>query len=219
MLSSSDGPIAAPPSTADLVRKSAVFYGIASAVGLSVIHLGHESLARNLGAPTAMEEGLRWLAVGALAAGVLLVLSHFFEDWFPSFRDLKSAVVRLIGPVSVPAAIYLALVSSFGEELLFRGALQPLAGLWITSALFGLLHMGPGPLSAWSFWAMLAGLLLGWLFEATGSLWPAILAHFGVNAISILNLRRAWRSMEAHLEAEQGLAARRPPRSSARDDG
>lgn len=219
MLSSSDGPIAAPPSAADLVRKSAVFYGVASAVGLGVIHLGHGSLARSLGAPAAMEEGLRWLAVGALAAGVLLVLSHFFEDWFPSFRDLKSAVVRLIGPVSVPAAIYLALVSSFGEELLFRGALQPFAGLWITSALFGLLHMGPGPLSAWSFWAMLAGLLLGWLFEATGSLWPAILAHFGVNAISILNLRRAWRSMEAHLEAEQGRAALRPPSPSAHDDG
>src|SRR5690606_2359125 len=133
-------------------------------------------------------------AIGVLGASLLLVLSYFFEDWFPSFRDLKSVIMRFLGPVSIPMALYLAVVTSVGEELLFRGAIQPFAGLVLTSVLFGLLHMGQdGLVSAWSVWAFIAGLLLGWMYEETHSLWPPILAHFGVNAVSILNLRRSYR--------------------------
>ncbi|MEO5558975.1 MAG: CPBP family intramembrane glutamic endopeptidase [Dokdonella sp.] len=34
-----------------------------------------------------------------------------------------------------------AVAAGFGEELLFRGALQPLLGIWVTSALFVLVHI------------------------------------------------------------------------------
>lgn len=214
MLPSSDGSLATPPNPAELVKRSAVFYGGSSCIGLGVMWFFHKSLPAAFALPTTLDEGLRWTAIGGLAAFVLLVLSHFFEDWFASFRDLKSAIVQLLGPVSIPSALYLALVSSIGEELLFRGALQPFAGLWMTALLFGILHMGPGPLSAWSLWAALAGLLLGWIFEATGNLWPPILAHFIVNTISILNLRRAWQRMQDHLTTDS-LASQRP---ASRDD-
>lgn len=201
MLSPSDSSPVLSPGTADLVKKSAVFYGSSSCIGLGVMWVFHKSLPGAVGAPLSFEEGLRWGAVGALAALVLLVLSHFFEDWFTSFRELKSVIVQLLGPVSVPVALYLALVSSIGEELLFRGAIQPFAGLWITAILFGVLHMGPGALSTWSLWAALAGLLLGWIFEATGSLWPPIIAHFIVNTVSILSVRRTWQGMQEHVVA------------------
>lgn len=36
--------------------------------------------------------------------------------------------------------LWIALAAGFGEELLFRGALQPLVGIWLTSALFVLAH-------------------------------------------------------------------------------
>ncbi len=36
--------------------------------------------------------------------------------------------------------LWIALLAGFGEELLFRGALQPLVGLWISSLLFVLVH-------------------------------------------------------------------------------
>lgn len=36
--------------------------------------------------------------------------------------------------------LWISLAAGFGEELLFRGALQPLIGIWITSALFVLAH-------------------------------------------------------------------------------
>jgi membrane protease YdiL (CAAX protease family) len=103
-------------------------------------------------------------------------------------------------------ALYLAVLTGFGEELLFRGAIQPFAGLLLTSALFGLLHMGQnGILSAWSVWAFLAGLLLGWMYDETASLWPPIIAHFCVNAVSILSLRRAYRNLPGHLERAREL--------------
>ncbi|MQA20042.1 CPBP family intramembrane glutamic endopeptidase [Rugamonas rivuli] len=36
--------------------------------------------------------------------------------------------------------LWISLAAGFGEELLFRGALQPLIGIWITSALFVIAH-------------------------------------------------------------------------------
>ena len=198
-LMATDGePVMAP---AALIRKSTIVYGIMIAVGLALVGFGHKTLGRAMAVPQDPYELLRLVLIGGLGAGLLLVLSYFFEDWFPSFRELKSVIMRFLGPCTIPMAIYLALITSFGEELLFRGALQPFAGLVLTSVLFGLLHMGQkGLVSAWSVWALIAGLLLGWIYEETGSLWPPIIAHFGVNTVSILNLRRSYRGLARHLE-------------------
>lgn len=185
-----------------LARKSTVVYGIMTITGLAVVAFGHKNLAVALAWPSDPRLLLHLAAIGGLGAGVLLVLSYFFEDWFKSFRELKAVVMRFLGPVSVPMALYLAVITAFGEELLFRGAIQPFAGLVLTSVLFGLLHMGQdGLVSAWSAWALIAGLLLGWMYEETTSLWPPIVAHFVVNAVSILNLRRSYRSWKTHVDS------------------
>lgn len=187
----------------DLLVKSTWVYGLMMVVGLLAMAFGHETLATALGFErTAVENG-RLAVIGLLGAGLLQILSFFFEDWFVSYRDLKGVVMRILGPLSVPMACYLALMTAFGEELVFRGAIQPVAGLLVTSFLFGLMHVGPGGLlSAWSLWAMIAGALLGWMFDETKSLWPSILAHFVVNFISIMSLRRLYRSwVQAQKEA------------------
>lgn len=183
-----------------LIRKSTLVYGVMTLVGAGVLGLGHKNLDVALAVPPTVLDGGRLALIGALGAGLLLVLSYFFEDWFASFRDLKALITRFLGPVSVPGALYLAVITSLGEELLFRGAIQPFAGLVLTSLLFGLLHMGQGGLiSAWSVWAFIAGLLLGWMYDETASLWPPLIAHFGVNAVSILTLRRAYLGYQRHL--------------------
>lgn len=204
------------PKSFDLVKNSGIFYAAMSAIGLGLMYFYHRTLPAAVALPASTNEGMRWLTVGIVAAGLLLILSYFFEDWFPSFRDLKSAIVELIGPLPIPAGIYLAIISSISEEILFRGAIQPFAGLWFTALLFGLLHMGPAPLSSWSLWAMLAGLLLGWIFDATSSLWPAILAHFLVNLVSILNLRQAWRKAQQTPNMQSGHSSQAQP--TARSD-
>jgi membrane protease YdiL (CAAX protease family) len=199
----------AVPSPRGLLKKSAVVYGVMTVVGVLVMRFGHKSLAPAFQVPESWAEAARLVAIGGLTAGFLLVLSYFFEDWFASFRELKAIVMRYLGPCSVAAALFLSLITAFGEELLFRGAIQPFAGLVLTSVLFGLLHMGAdGLVSAWSVWAFLAGLLLGWTFDQTGSLWPSIIAHFGVNAVSILNLRRAYRTYASEHGAPPPAAER-----------
>jgi membrane protease YdiL (CAAX protease family) len=167
----------------------------------------HGNLRRAFAAPASGVEATRLVAIGALGAAVLLVVSYFFEDWFPSYRALKAFVTRLIGQLSWPAALYLAAATSCGEEILFRGALQPYAGLAVTSVLFGLLHMSRETgISAWSVWAATCGALLGWMFQETGSLYPPLLAHFGINAVSMLSMRRSYRGLASHL-TQTGLGA------------
>jgi membrane protease YdiL (CAAX protease family) len=199
MRDSFNDPRPAPPKVPPvptLLRTSTVVYGLMSALGLAIVFWGHKNLTRILSLPLAAPiEVLRLLGIGLLGGGVLMVASYFFEDWFSSYRDLKAVMTRLLGPCSVAMVLYLAAISAFAEELLFRGAIQPFAGLALTSVLFGLLHMGgDGRISAWSVWAVLAGLLLGWMYDETASLWPPVAAHFTVNAAALLGFRRAYRN-------------------------
>ena len=81
----------------------------------------------------------------------------------------------------------LALASSIGEELLFRGALLPWLGVWLQAAVFALLHIGPGRrFLPWTASAFALGLAFGALASWTGNLGGPIAAHFMIN---FLNLR------------------------------
>ena len=89
------------------------------------------------------------------------------------------------------AAIAMAIVPGFMEELLFRGILfrwlEEFGGSWfalaLTSALFGLAHMfNPGATALSSFAIGLeAGLLLGGAYMLTRNLWMAIGLHAAWN--------------------------------------
>jgi membrane protease YdiL (CAAX protease family) len=81
------------------------------------------------------------------------------------------------------------------EELLFRSL--PLGGLgWIVSPwwlvwplalFFGFLHW---PQGSWGVaGATLVAILLSWLFLATGSLWPPLIAHYTFNLSQLVVAR------------------------------
>ena len=87
------------------------------------------------------------------------------------------------------------------EELLVRGILyrnlkkalqNPYAAIVCASLLFGILH---GNLVQGLF-AFLIGLYLNWVYEAEGSLPPAILAHAAVNGSTIfMEMKPEWQSV------------------------
>ena len=52
----------------------------------------------------------------------------------------------------------------------------------ITALIFGVIHINPAQVVN----AFFLGLLLGWLFYRTGSLWPSICAHILNNSLSVL---------------------------------
>ncbi|WP_141735302.1 CPBP family intramembrane glutamic endopeptidase [Oligoflexus tunisiensis] len=178
----------------NFVLSSSVFYVGMAGVGAMVSLYRHHSLKNILTLPAEMPALATLLGLGMLGAAVLLIANYLFEEQFPSFKIFRHVLMQMIGSATVPVALYLAFISAIGEELLFRAAVQPVLGLVGTALLFGLLHLGPqGLISIWTLWAIISGLMLGWLFEATGNLWPPLLCHFLVNAISMLTLRVQYR--------------------------
>lgn len=132
-----------------------------------------------------------WSAGAGTAVGLLvIVLTRLcvgrFEWARQLHRDLRP-VARGLSPVGL---VVLAVLSSLGEELLFRGALQPLTGVWMQALIFGLVHYVPGPSRwVWATWAAAIGLILGLVYAATGSLVGPLLAHALINAVNLRFLK------------------------------
>jgi hypothetical protein len=104
---------------------------------------------------------------------------------------LAQSLRAVLGPLSLGECWLLALVSGVAEEAFFRGALQPQVGLLAASLLFGAAHFVPRrELLLWTVFSIAAGLLLGWLFDATGNLVAPVVAHAGINGVNLRHLTR-----------------------------
>jgi membrane protease YdiL (CAAX protease family) len=127
-----------------------------------------------------------------ILAGLLIGLGIVFAsrlsvtrfEWARALhRDLRG----LLGPLPDSEIVVLSAASSVGEEMFFRGAMLPVAGLFLSSAIFALLHIGPkARFLPWTVSSFVAGLMFGQLFLWSGDLTGAVVAHFTVN---FLNLR------------------------------
>jgi membrane protease YdiL (CAAX protease family) len=134
---------------------------------------------------------LRDPLAGAIAAAAVILLSSAFTRRTRIGRELARALAALIGRLSWRECVALAAVSAIGEEALFRGALQPEIGWVAASVVFALAHLVPRrELLPWSVFSLAAGLLLGFLYDATGNLVAPVVAHFGINAINLRTLTR-----------------------------
>lgn len=80
-----------------------------------------------------------------------------------------------------------ALLAGLGEELLFRGVLQPLWGIGIASLIFGLAH---AVTPTYAVLAGLIGLYLGGLLDATGSLIAPVITHALYDFVAFLWVAR-----------------------------
>lgn len=119
---------------------------------------------------------------------------------------LQTAARRLGGEVGFHSALYLGLVAlwaGLGEELFYRGYVQEVlrrrwnrwAALLLANLLFAIRHAAQlalvepypwGAAAAWVAFAFVAGLVFGWLYERTGSLWLPVWTHYWFNLIPLL---------------------------------
>lgn len=190
------------------VKSSSLFYFAMAGVGFLICYYRHKNFIRIAQLPSDAKQALTLLALGVMGAIVLLIANYLFEEQFASYKAFRHVLMRMIGAASVPAALYLAFISAAGEELLFRGAIQPVLGIVGSALLFGLLHLGPqGLISIWTLWAILSGLLFSWMFDETGSLWPVLVCHFLVNSVSMLRLRLQYRQFLATLAESEAKKA------------
>ncbi|MFD1257494.1 CPBP family intramembrane glutamic endopeptidase [Mucilaginibacter terrae] len=117
----------------------------------------------------------RWMRASEQAAQKATTALLKMNDWI----DLVKAVL-LVG-----------LVTAIAEELMFRGCLQTIftrwtqnthVAIWITAALFSAFHM--------EFFGFLPRLMLGVFFGYftawSGSVWPAVWAHFLNNGTAVV---------------------------------
>jgi len=122
------------------------------------------------------------IVVGVGIVGAWKLSTLFFEQ----ARYLEQSLSRELGPISLKTTFILAFFSSIGEELFFRGVIQPQIGLWWTALIFGVLHIPfRKEMFMWPIFAFLMGLFLGWSFEFSGSLIFPIMVHFVNNWINL----------------------------------
>ena len=177
-----------PARDSTLILSAGVFYLALGGAGIGLIWLQDLSITQALFG----EAATRGANTGyGIATGLLIVLFTAVGWNHPKLRQLNQTMRALLGRPSSTTIAWLAITSAIGEELFFRGGLQPLIGFWPTALIFGLLHGGFDPkLRLWAVFATLAGLLLGALTLWTGNLQAAILCHLTVNYFNLQQLAR-----------------------------
>jgi len=130
-----------------------------------------------------------WISIPFIVAGMVLInlcseflnLSDHMQD---TFRAMSHNVFGIFS---------ITIMAPLVEELLFRGAIQghllrigikPLYAIFISSAIFGIIHMNPAQIP----FAFAIGLIFGWLYYRTGSVVPGIIGHFINNTIACIQM-------------------------------
>lgn len=132
-----------------------------------------------------------WLAgfiFGALLCASMTVAAQMAPPGGIAERAGASTLFHILKN-SLPATLLVAILAATGEEIFFRGALQPVFGLLISSLVFTATHVhyGPSPALLILFFVSLGFGLLRWRFN-TG---VAIIAHATYDFLPFLVYRLA----------------------------
>jgi membrane protease YdiL (CAAX protease family) len=142
-------------------------------------------------------QGAWGIAIGFLVtvpAGVLISS----VPWFVAFRR---QLIELVSRADLNGfnPLWISLCAGVGEETLFRGALQPLLGLWVTSLIWTVLHYQTGGFrtmnrmkAVYAVLVFLASVLLGIVFVQIGLI-AAMVAHTVIDLVALTMLRSARR--------------------------
>ena len=142
------------------------------------------------------ETWYRDAGVGAVVAAAFAIVNFGVLCRAPAYRPVRAmrGVYRdLLKPafagIGVREVVAVSIAAGVGEELLFRGVLQPEIGLIPASLVFGALHTGGRGTLAFGCWVALMGAGLGWLAAATGGLLAPIVAHALYDAAALVYIR------------------------------
>jgi membrane protease YdiL (CAAX protease family) len=118
------------------------------------------------------------------------------EDWLQNMEKAATEVTeRMLHVNTIGGLLYnlliIALIPAIGEELTFRGVVQQAlvkgcknvhVGIILSAAIFSFIHF-----QFYGFLPrMFLGILLGYMFYITGSLWTSITMHFVNNGTAVV---------------------------------
>lgn len=141
--------------------------------------------------------GLSWMTARQWGLALLVILLFLALDytvlwvwqrlWPASHTLIGDIATNLFSDLARPlAALAVGLSAGLGEELLFRGALQPRFGLLLTSLLFAIGHAHYG-LSPAIVEVLVVGLVLGLLRRWTNTT-ACLVVHAGYDFVDLLLL-------------------------------
>ncbi len=111
-------------------------------------------------------------------------------------ETVRGPLLKEVDPLAAaPKAVLVLLVLGAvpAEEILFRGLIlrgllrrhRPILAVWLSALLFMVAHGNPLQFPV----ALMVGATAGWYYQATGSLWPGLLAHGLQNLLAALYLQ------------------------------
>ena len=135
------------------------------------------------------------LAAGAALGLATVLMSRLTVARLAWARSLYRWFAAALGPLSRRDVLLLAALSSVGEELFFRGAMQPSLGLWLTTLIFTLAHLPPTlRFLPWTISAGVMGLCFGLISRHSGTVAGAVVAHFIINYLNLGQVSQFYRS-------------------------
>lgn len=185
----------------DTVKRPQRFIWIAGLVtlfgigglGAFLMYFFHPELFSELITVTASDFFRQFLtgSLFALVASIILLLllrlkmldatRYFFADLMRQFKLNNIQIVLL------------SFCAGVGEELLFRGAIQPWLGIWLTAIIFIALHgyLNPKdkPLFIYGTVLLIISAGFGYLMQISG-LYAAMTAHFWIDVVLMVYLKQ-----------------------------
>ena len=141
---------------------------------------------------------LFWSVIAALGA---IIPSAYMQELMPEWPDaiqrmIEQSAQQMMGIMNTPGGYaVICLLAPIGEELVFRGAVLHKLLEWkperrwlmitFSAVLFAVAHMNPAQI----IHPLLIGLLLGWMYERTGSIIPGVAYHWANNTVAFLLAR------------------------------
>ncbi len=128
-----------------------------------------------------------------LAYGVITALLGWYIVNLAFLGDTKSFFAKLIQDLnlSIFDILFISFCAGAGEEILFRGAIQPYLGVWITAILFVAIHGYLNPknwrISIYGVYMCLVIAGIGYLSDYFG-ITTAIAAHFAIDVVLLMAL-------------------------------
>jgi len=130
-----------------------------------------------------------------ISTGILFGILVIWITELPYFNESLSKYRNLLFNLKITIfdAFFLSFCAGFGEEVFFRGAIQPLAGIWATSIFFVAIHgyfsFKNKALNIFAICLTLFIALLGWAAQEF-TLWHAIAGHFSYDLVLLMYHRR-----------------------------
>jgi len=148
-------------------------------MGLSILFAWKMSNRNTFNAGPFPLKLLPWIIL--LTPAMALLMEPFIEA-LPYAKEFNDMMLQAIGDNTTFAFLTVAVAAPILEEILFRGIIldgflknySPTKAIVWSAVIFGLVHLNPYQFIP----AFLIGLIMGWIYWKTGSLWLCILIHF-----------------------------------------